>query len=280
MAPPKVVLFDIGGVCVISPMSAIALYEQRHSIPSGYINTSISTHAPNGAWQRAERGEIPLDARFFSQFKSELTPPSLWRQYYLRHLQRTRSLPTSQAIDEALVQTPPVPDIDAEALFWEMMAASRAPDPHVYPALMKLRRIADQSGKFVVAACSNTTIFPEGHPFNDPDTKEGRFNKELKGQFHLFVSSAHVGLRKPERRMYEFTLGECERVAREKGVIGCEERLRGEDVVFLDDIGSNLKGAAGLGMRGIKVVMNSTEGAVRELEKVTGLKLRDETAKL
>ncbi|TKX18148.1 hypothetical protein C1H76_9621 [Elsinoe australis] len=280
MAPPKVVLFDIGGVCVISPMSAIATYERTHSIPAGYINTAISHHAPNGAWQRAERGEIPLDASFFTAFKQDLSSPSLWRTHYISYLQRSRSLPTSQAIEEATVQTPPVPDIDAEALFWDMMGASRAPDPHVWPALKRLRQVADQTGRFVVAACSNTTIFLEGHPFNDPETKEGRFNRELKGMFDLFVSSAHVGLRKPERRMYEFTLGECQRVAREKGVIGREEKLRGEDVVFLDDIGGNLKGAGALGIRGIKVVIGKTEEAVAELEKVTGLQLRGVTSKL
>ncbi|KAG8626850.1 hypothetical protein KVT40_005795 [Elsinoe batatas] len=280
MPPPKVILFDIGGVCVTSPMSAIASYETQHSIPPGYINTAISSTSPNGAWQWAERGEIPLDASFFTQFTQDLTSPSLWRTYYLRHLQRTRSLPAGQAVDEALVQTPPCPDINAEELFWSMMAASRAPDPNVYPALRRLREVADAKGGFIVAACSNTTIFPEGHRFNDPDTPEGRFNRELKAQFHLFVSSAHVGRRKPERRMYDFTLGECERVARERGVLGAQERLRGEDVVFLDDIGSNLKGAAAVGMRGIKVVMGSTDGAVRELEEVTGLKLKDEKPKL
>ncbi|PNS16567.1 hypothetical protein CAC42_67 [Sphaceloma murrayae] len=280
MAPPKVVLFDIGGVCVISPMSAIATYEKVHSIPAGYINTAISTHAPNGAWQKAERGEIPLDATFFKLFKSDLSSPTLWRSYYIRHLQRTRSVSGPQAIEEAAVQTPPVPDIDAETLFWDMMGASRAPDPHIYPALKRLRQIADKEGKFIVAACSNTTIFPEGHKFNDPDTPEGRFNAELKGQFHLYVSSAHVGRRKPERRMYDYTLEACQRVAREKGVLGSGETLKGEDVVFLDDIGSNLKGAGEVGIKGIKVVIGKTEAAVKELEQVTGMRLGNGNAKL
>ncbi len=48
-----------------------------------------------------------------------------------------------------------------------------------------------------------------------------------------------MGMRKPERRIYELTL----------------QRLgvQGPEAVFLDDIGQNLKGAAQLGIRGIKV---------------------------
>ena len=56
--------------------------------------------------------------------------------------------------------------------------------------------------------------------------------------------------------------------------------VRPGDVVFLDDIGANLKGAREVGMRTIKVVMGRTEDAVRELEKITGLDLRGEKARL
>ncbi|KAF2150246.1 HAD-like protein [Myriangium duriaei CBS 260.36] len=262
MAPPKVILFDIGGVCVISPMSAIASYERNHSIPPGYINTAISSTSPNGSWQRLERGEIPLDASFFSSFQRDLRNPDLWRRYY------AKSRPD--------VPVPPVPEIDAEGLFWTMMTVSRAPDPYIYPALRRLRQVADETGEFVVAACSNTSIFPPGHVFNDPSTPEGKFNAELKGSFHLFVSSAHVGMRKPERSMYELTLRECERVAREKGVIGKEERLNPGEVLFLDDIGGNLRGAREVGIKGVKVVMGKTEDAVRELERVVGVQLSGE----
>ncbi|KAK5279440.1 hypothetical protein LTR16_007673, partial [Cryomyces antarcticus] len=64
--PPKALLFDIGGVCVVSPFQAILDYETAHGIPPGWVNFSISRSAPNGAWQRLERGEIPLDAAYFA----------------------------------------------------------------------------------------------------------------------------------------------------------------------------------------------------------------------
>ena len=235
-------------------MSAIANYESRHNLPHNYINTAIHLSGQPGAWARLERGEIPLDAAFFSAFTKDICSPAAWAKF------RCPGAP---------------PHIDGEQLFWAMMAAARAPDPYVYPALQALRAHADATRDFIVAACSNTVHFPEGHAYTDPTTAEGRVQAELRANFDIFVSSAHVGVRKPERKMYEMTLRECERVAREKGGLGREERLDPGDVVFLDDIGSNLRGAREAGItRGIKVVIGETENAVKELEKVTGLQLR------
>jgi methionine salvage enolase-phosphatase E1 len=45
------------------------------------------------------------------------------------------------------------------------------------------------------------------------------------------------------------------------------------DVLFLDDIGANLKGAKSVGMRTLKVDLGKTEAVVRELEELTGVKL-------
>ncbi|KAK1076941.1 hypothetical protein LTR48_008938, partial [Friedmanniomyces endolithicus] len=87
---PRVILFDIGGVCVVSPFQAILDYETSHSIPPDWINHSIAASAPHGAWQRLERGDIPLDASFFRAFKADLSDEPRWRVYYTRHLARTR----------------------------------------------------------------------------------------------------------------------------------------------------------------------------------------------
>lgn len=69
---------------------------------------------------------------------------------------------------------------------------------------------------------------------------------------------------------------ECDRVAREKGLPGVEAG----DVLFLDDIGVNLKWAAKGGLRTIKVDLGRTRDAVRKLEEETGLVLSGEEAKL
>jgi putative hydrolase of the HAD superfamily len=59
-------------------------------------------------------------------------------------------------------------------------------------------------------------------------------------KFHHVVESSKVGCRKPEPRFYE---------------IACELlQVEPTECVFLDDLGINLKPAAAMGMRTIKVV--------------------------
>ena len=62
----------------------------------------------------------------------------------------------------------------------------------------------------------------------------------IMSRFHTVVESSKVGCRKPEPRFYE---------------IACEQlSVSPEECVFLDDLGINLKPAAAMGMRTIKVV--------------------------
>ena len=277
---PQVLLFDIGGVCVVSPFQAILDYEKSRGIPPGWINHSISATNPNGAWQRLERGEVPLDQAWFAHFKRDLQDEKRWRSFYARHLAKERGEKLSDAAEEAAYQVPPVPDIDAEWLYWEMMRVAREPDPYMWPALQKLRKTADQSnGRLILGALSNTSIFPDGHPFNDESTPEGRHNKALKGTFDVFVSSAHVGMRKPAEDIYRYAVTRLHETAKTK-FGGSHPGVRAEDIIFLDDIGANLRTAKKLGMGTIKVTLGRSDLAVRELEKITGLQLLEEKAKL
>jgi epoxide hydrolase-like predicted phosphatase len=152
---------------------------------------------------------------------------------------------------------PPLPNINAEKLFWAMMTASRYPDPYMYPALQKLKA----SGQFTLAALSNTVIFPPGSPVGE--IAEG----DVRRMFDVFVSSAHVGMRKPDPRIYEYTMEKL----REK--LGGE--LKPEEVLFLDDIGENLKAARRLGMRTLRVWLGKTDNAVKELGDAVGMDLLD-----
>ncbi|KAF2838231.1 HAD-like protein [Patellaria atrata CBS 101060] len=284
---PKAILFDIGGVCVISPFRAILDYELHNHIPIGWINFSIARSSPQGAWPRLERGEIPLDDAWFAQFSADLTNPSLWAEFL-----------SSKAPHERPKVTDPTtpPQIDAKTLFWDMMRISRTPDPEMYPALVAL--VA--SGKFLIAALSNTVKFPvgirdeRGDLFNggshspipsssfsssvtpDPNTTTGDGGNgphttlnPLAYLFTPYISSAHCGLRKPDPRIYHYALAELNRVARAQG----RGELEMRDVLFLDDIGANLKAARRVGMRTLKVELGRTGEAVRELEGVTGLDL-------
>ena len=243
---PKVLLFDIGGVCVVSPFKAILEYEQRHNIPTGYINYSIRELTPNGAWHKLERGEIPNDSNYMSMFKADIERPDIWAKFNREKLGKK--------------EVPPVPNVDASALYWTMMSTARANDPFMYPALLRLK-----AAGWKLAALSNTTIFPEGHTFNERNTDD------VRDVFEVFVSSAHVGMRKPNKDIYDYTLAQLKQ--------RWGDEIQADDVLFLDDIGENLKMAKKLGFGTIRVFLGKTDDAVRELEKATGEQLLDTAAK-
>jgi FMN phosphatase YigB (HAD superfamily) len=75
-----------------------------------------------------------------------------------------------------------------------------------------------------------------------------------------------LGIRKPNPEIFKHALE----------TIGCTP----EEVCFLDDIGSNLKAARKLGIRCIRVRIGKESEAVAELEKVMGLRLTTEKARL
>jgi microsomal epoxide hydrolase len=198
-----------------------------------------------------ERGEIRLDDDFFALFKEDLQQPTLWKDFQER-------LRTKRNSTNASVTLPRLPEVDAEGLFWEMMRVSRNPDPYMFPALRKLK----VSGQFLMGALSNTVIFPPGHPYNDDRIG-------LKDQFDFFISSAHSGLRKPDPRIYEYALKNMSDISTSQGGAG----IQPSDVLFLDDIGENLKAAKQAGFRTLKVILGKSQYAVKELENITGLQL-------
>lgn len=233
----------------MSPFQAILDYEINNGIPPGWVNYCISRTAPTGTWHAGERGEILPGPEYFAGFKRDLSSETLWREY------------NKKVAPEATI-IPPVPDIDAEWLFWEMMGRARFPDPYMFPALQRLKK----SGKFLLGALSNTHKFPDGHPWNSR-------HDPVREQFEVFVSSAHVGLRKPEQEIYELAISKLDALAKKKGD---QEGIKAEDIVFIDDIGENLKAGKKAGMRTIKVWLGKTDNAVRALEEVTGLSLLEQ----
>ena len=189
---------------------------------------------------------------------------------------------------------PSLPDIDGKALFWQMMDHSRTPDPYIFPALLRLKS-APASQRPILGALSNTVIFPPGHPYNHlpssvpassdstpsspSSSPASKFSVAAKDDddpriyFDVFVASAEVGMRKPETRIYELALKKLDEFDRQqRGGSG----IKAEDILFLDDIGENLKTAREMGMQTIKVQMGKTFRAVKELEGVTRLELMDE----
>jgi putative hydrolase of the HAD superfamily len=72
--------------------------------------------------------------------------------------------------------------------------------------------------------------------------------------FEVVVDSAFVGMRKPERGIYELTL---ERLG---------DGVRAEECVFVDDTDVNCEAAAGLGMRAVR--FSDADRAIAELEGI------------
>ncbi|KAL5606082.1 hypothetical protein BROUX41_006148 [Berkeleyomyces rouxiae] len=263
MALPKLILFDIGGVCVLSPLQVILDYELSLGIPRGWINTAISRSGPNGFWHRLERGEIPMDDAFFHGFSQDLHNAGHWASF----CQRAQAISSTKATPAPV---PPVPQIDAKALFFAMMDHSTTSDPWMFPALQKLRA----SGQFIIGALSNTVIFPPTHPLGQRDLS----TDPLRMAFDFFISSAHVGLRKPQPEIYALALARANEVAEHKrgnGSAGLLKsgRIEPGDILFLDDIGENLREARSQGFQTMKVPLGRAYEAVDELERITGLSL-------
>ena len=82
-------------------------------------------------------------------------------------------------------------------------------------------------------------------------------------------------MRKPQREIYEYAIAELDRFAQTKGKKGTGS-VKAGDVVFLDDIGQNLKMGREVGMVTVRVRLGKTWRAVKELEKIVGVELMDE----
>lgn len=135
-------------------------------------------------------------------------------------------------------------EIDARAMMAAMAEAS-APRPRMLDAITRLR-----GAGFRVGALTNNWAQPGAE-----DRPDG--TSALRGHFDSFIESCVVGLRKPDPAIYRLA---CERLA-----------VVPEQVVFLDDIGGNLKPARALGMATIKVVEPAE--ALASLSAILGIDL-------
>jgi putative hydrolase of the HAD superfamily len=95
--------------------------------------------------------------------------------------------------------------------------------------------------------------------FGADDTPTAPEMGAILAMFDVVLESRTLGVRKPEPLFYELA---CEAVG-----------VRPDEVVYLDDLGINLKPARAMGMHTIKVT-DPTE-ALAELSAVTGLALAD-----
>lgn len=134
--------------------------------------------------------------------------------------------------------------MDARVMM-QRMSESSAPRPAMLDAILKLR-----DAGFRVGALTNNWAHA-----GDAERTDG--TRVLRDRFDVFIESSVEGLRKPDPRIYELA---CERL-----------EVVPHEVIFLDDIGHNLKPAQAMGMATIKVEEPGV--ALAELSRLVGIPL-------
>ncbi len=159
--------------------------------------------------------------------------------------------------------------IEFAALFEdEAFALGHQVDGHVIVSLLAgavrpemveaVRRI--KAAGLVTACLTNNFVSKSGagSGIESGNSERSAQIAEVMALFDDVVESSQIGVRKPERSFYEIALA--------------RSRVAAEDVVFLDDLGINLKPARSMGMTTIKVL--DAAQALTDLEAATGLTLR------
>ncbi|KAJ7632190.1 HAD-like protein [Roridomyces roridus] len=246
MSHIKGVIFDIGGVVMKSPFIAIAEYEKKLGLPPNYLNCSIAERGPMGAWQRFEIGALPL-FEFYDAFSADLSDTENGNVWYKEYCRRKG------------IECPPLPvnlQVDGRELFGSMMRTSSVFDPHI---LRCIRRIRATKRHKIIALTNNFARNSTENPipqseleFLGWDQSGGATPRTLRSLFDDFCDSSELGARKPEHKFYQMALD--------------RNGLRAEQVIFLDDIGANLRAAKELGMETIHVTIGGTLAAAKKLE--------------
>lgn len=139
-------------------------------------------------------------------------------------------------------------EMDARVMM-QRMAGVSVPRPAMLTAIERLR-----AADFRVGALTNNWAHSDAGESGEVGQDATR---ALRGHFDVFIESSVEGLRKPDPAIYQLA---CERLGKAP-----------REVVFLDDIGGNLKPARALGMATIKV--EAPEPALAELARLVGLEL-------
>ncbi len=151
--------------------------------------------------------------------------------------------------------------IDARDMM-QRMADAAGPRDVMLRAIRRLRDAAFRVGALTNNwAQANSSRAEAEHPArsreDDDRANPDDGTRAIRSYFDVFIESSVEGLRKPDPAIYHLA---CERLARAP-----------EELVFLDDIGANLKPARALGMATIKV--EQPESALAELSELVELDL-------
>ena len=130
----------------------------------------------------------------------------------------------------------PIPGIEVISLLQGQLR------PEMIGALKKIK------GQ-LIQACLTNNISSPNEELSDENVSIAGKNDEVMSLFDFVIASSEQNVRKPDPNFYQLALEEA--------------NVRPNEVVFLDDLGINLKPARALGMHTIKVT--DASNALREL---------------
>ena len=105
-----------------------------------------------------------------------------------------------------------------------------------------------------IQACLTNNFIPDND--NQPDMMDLNKKNEVFNLFDFIFESKEIGLRKPDQAFYDYVLEKVD--------------IPPEKIIFLDDLGINLKPAKEMGMTTIKVISESQ--AKEDLERILKIK--------
>lgn len=228
--PLRAVLWDFGGVILTSPFEAFRRYESAAGLPLDFIRTINSTNPHSNAWALLERSDIS-PAEFDELFAQESSA----------HGHR-------------------VPGADVLALLSgdirpNMVAALDAVIAAGFKTACLTNNMVTTNNDMVTTSDNTVTTNNDTVSNSESSNERASALTAVMNRFDVIVESSKVGVRKPEPRFYEIA---CEMLDVTPG-----------ECVFLDDLGINLKPAAAMGMRTIKVV--DPVDAISQLAEITGI---------
>ncbi|MFZ9381103.1 MAG: HAD-IA family hydrolase, partial [Ilumatobacteraceae bacterium] len=183
-----------------------------------------------------DRSGLPRD--FIRRVNSENPDSNAWAR-----LERSELSPTE--FDEVFAR-------ESEALGHRVPGADILSLLHgdIRPEMVRAIDVVKDNGYLTACLTNNVLSTPDDR--SAPDAAKRKEIAAILERFDALIESSKVGVRKPEPRFYEIA---CVTLAVEP-----------TECVFLDDLGINLKPAAAMGMKTIKVT--SAAQALGELSQI------------
>jgi putative hydrolase of the HAD superfamily len=229
------VIFDFGGVISSPLFVGMGAFEQAEGYPTGSLLQLLfgETHyiGVEGRAVAAAMGDDP-DA---PEAEGVITDEPDWHRLEKGEIDVATYFSRLSERAPAILGTEI--DMESYARFWR----STAPGVH-WMVVHKIRELKDR-GMRLALLTNNVKEFGE----------HWRTMFPLDELFEEVVDSSHVGMRKPERRIYELT---CERM-----------EIEPAEAVFIDDNADNVAAARAFGMQAVHFGENPWD-AIAELDAI------------